>query len=171
MPPARELVMRRLALTCLICIAVVSPGFGQVPSASIREADVGRRGKLDGVWQWMLPDTPNGLRPTQSWHATGSSPDGDIYIAGMDHVTIAALYRLKWRADKLQFVGDARSASEAVKNWMPGETAQKFHTRPLWHRAKSSLRPWTARPWTTDTSLDVASTGMPTIPPRTILQT
>ena len=54
----------------------------------------------------------------------------------MDHATNAALYRLKWRVGKLRFVGDARSASEAVKNWRPGETAQKFHTRPLWHRGK-----------------------------------
>jgi hypothetical protein len=57
-------------------------------------------------------------------------------IAGMDHATNAALYRLKWRVGKLQFVGDSRSASEAVKNWRPSETAQKFHTRPLWHRGK-----------------------------------
>jgi hypothetical protein len=41
----------------------------------------------------------------------------------MDHVANAALYRLKWRVGKLQFVGDARSASEAVKNWMPGAMA------------------------------------------------
>jgi hypothetical protein len=135
--PTRELAMRRFALVCLICVAVVSlgsGGFSQSPFSSIREAEVGRRGKLDGVWLWTLPDTPNGLRPTQSWHATGSSPDGDIYIAGMDHVTNAALYRLKWQVGKLQLVGDARSVSETVRNWMPGETAQKFHTRPLWHR-------------------------------------
>src|SRR3979411_1688120 len=115
--PARERVMRRLALIFLICVAVVSlgsGGFGQTPSSSIREAEVGRRGKLDGVWQWILPDTPDGLRPTQSWHATGSSPDGDIYIAGMEHITNTALYRLNWRLGKLQFVGDARSASGAV---------------------------------------------------------
>jgi hypothetical protein len=130
--------MRRLALICLTCVAVVSlsGSFGQIASSSITESETGRPGKLDGVWQWTLPDTPNGLRPTQSWHATASSPDGDIYVAGMDHVTNAALYRLKWREGRLQFVGDARSASEAVKNWMPGETAQKFHTRPLWHRGR-----------------------------------
>jgi hypothetical protein len=131
--------MRQLALICLGCVSVVilgSDGFGQIPSSSTREAEVGRPGKLDGVWQWTLPDTPDGLHPSHSWHATGSSPDGDIYVAGMDHATNAALYRLNWREGKLQFVGDARSASEAAKNWMPGETAQKFHTRPLWHRGK-----------------------------------
>ena len=131
--------MRRLVLICLVNLTIVnlgSGGFGQVPSSPTADAGLGRRGKLDGVWQWTLPDTPNGLRPTQSWHATGSSPNGDIYVAGMDHVTNAALYRLEWRVGRLQFVGDARSASEAVQNWMPGETAQKFHTRPLWHRGK-----------------------------------
>ena len=94
------------------------------------------RARLTGVWLWTLPDTPNGLRPTQSWHAIGSSPNGDIYVAGMDHKTNAALYRLDGRTGDLRLVGDARSASEAVGNWKPGETAQKFHTRPLWHRGK-----------------------------------
>jgi hypothetical protein len=131
--------MRRLALVCCIGIAVVgigSNGLGFVFSSSTEKVEIGRRGKLDGVWLWTLPDTPNGLRPTQSWHATGSSPEGDIYIAGMDHITNAALYRLKRQTGELRFVGDARAASEAVKNWMPGETAQKFHTRPLWHNGK-----------------------------------
>jgi hypothetical protein len=39
-----------------------------------------------------VADTPNGLHPTQSWHATASAPDGGIYVAGMDHRTNAALY-------------------------------------------------------------------------------
>ena len=131
--------MRHLALMCLVNVAILGLGataFGQVSSFSTSEAELGRPGRLDGVWQWTLPDTPNGLRPTQSWHATASSPDGDIYVAGMDHVSNAALYRLKWREGALWFVGDARSASEAMANWLPGETAQKFHTRPLWHRGK-----------------------------------
>jgi hypothetical protein len=135
----RELrFMRWLALICLaLAVAGLDGGaFGQMLSVAKAEVELGRPGKLDGVWLWTLPDTPNGLRPSQSWHATASSPDGDIYVAGMDHVTNAALYRLKWRAGQLQFVGDARSASEAARNWMPGETAQKFHTRPLWHNGK-----------------------------------
>ena len=119
--------MHRFALICLLCVAfagAASHGFGQ-SSSSVGEGKtaVGRPGKLDGVWLWTLPDTPNGLQPSQSWHATASSPDGDIYIGGMDHATNAALYRLKWQTGELQFVGDARSASEAAKNWMPGETA------------------------------------------------
>jgi hypothetical protein len=132
-------VMLRLFLTCIFTVAVGSLGsslMGQNPSPAENEVGIGRPGRLDGVWEWTLPDTPNGLRPTQSWHATASSPDGDIYVGGMDHVTNAALYRLHWRESKLQLVGDARSASEAVANWLPGETAQKFHTRPLWHNGK-----------------------------------
>jgi hypothetical protein len=95
---------------------------------------LGWPGGLDGLWHWRLPDTPNGLRPSQSWHATGSAPDGSIYVGGMDHVTNSALYGLKPEDGALRLLGDARSASEAVGNWRPGETAQKFHTRPLWHR-------------------------------------
>ena len=87
-------------------------------------------------WHWRLPDAPDGLKPMESWHATGSAPDGDVYIAGMDHVTNTALYRLDSKTGMLRYVGDARSASEAAHNWLPGETAQKFHTRPLWHRGK-----------------------------------
>jgi len=51
----------------------------------------------------------------------------------MDHVSNAALYRFRPVTSSLEYVGDARSASEAANNWLPGETAQKFHTRPLWH--------------------------------------
>lgn len=89
-------------------------------------------GRLSAAAQhWRLPDAPNGLKPSQSWAMAGA-PDGDIYVAGMDHATDAALYGLDPRTGALRFLGDARSASEAARNWRPGETAQKFHTRPLW---------------------------------------
>lgn len=123
-----------LGLAALLIIP--SPGSGQISSLSRANENMGRRGALDGVWLWTLPDTPNGLRPTQSWHATGSSPNGDIYVGGMDHQTNSALYQLNWQTGALRLVGDARSASEAANNWQPGETAQKFHTRPLWHNGK-----------------------------------
>jgi hypothetical protein len=93
-------------------------------------------GKFGATRLWQLPDTPNGLKPSQSWHATGSAPDGSIYIGGMDHITNAALYRLEPSKGALRYVGDARSASEAVGNWAPGDTVEKFHTRPLWHQGK-----------------------------------
>lgn len=101
-------------------------------SAASADDRAGWAGAVDGVWNWRLPDTPNGLRPIQSWHSTGSSPDGDIYVGGMDHATNSALYRLEARTGMLRYLGDARAASEAAGNWRPGETAEKFHTRPLW---------------------------------------
>jgi hypothetical protein len=135
----RGTAMRRLAfisLSLLTLVGLASRDAGQLSWSQAGGRNSGVSGALDGVWLWTLPDTPNGLRPSQSWHATASSPGGDVYVAGMDHRTNAALYRLDWRKGELRLVGDARSASEAVGNWKPGETAQKFHTRPLWHRGK-----------------------------------
>ena len=106
--------MRRLALIWLSFVALLgfaSQGLGQMSSSQSGDTKAGRPGALDGVWLWTLPDTPNGLRSTQSWHATASSPNGDIYVAGMDHKTNAALYRLDRRTGDLRLVGDARSAS------------------------------------------------------------
>src|SRR5260370_28446247 len=126
--------MRCLQLTCFVFASIImmpSHGFSQAASSSPLKREGGRHGALDGVWLWSLPETPNGLRPTQSWHATGSSPEGDIYVAGMDHKTNAALYRLHWREGKLQFVGDARSASEAVTSWVASETPEKLPHRPV----------------------------------------
>ena len=110
--------------------------FGAVPMLSMAAEVASVPGRLDGTWSWPLPATPNGLRPIQSWHATGSAPNGDIYVGGMDHRTNSALYRLKAGTDKFTYVGDARSASVSAGNWKPDETAEKFYTRPTWHRGK-----------------------------------
>ena len=83
-----------------------------------------------GVRTWIVPDTPNGLHPNQNWHSVAGAPNGDIYVSGMDHETNSALYRIKHGTDDLEFVGDAKTASESASNWEPGETAQKFHTHP-----------------------------------------
>jgi hypothetical protein len=116
---------------CLLALLIL--WWGLCPASHAQTADAaGWAGNIDAAWHWRLPTTPNGLKPTQSWHAIGSTPDGDIYVAGMDHATNAALYRLEPRRGTLRYVGDARSASEGANNWLPGETAQKFHTRPLW---------------------------------------
>jgi outer membrane protein assembly factor BamB len=128
--------MRFLAIVPPLLAALAATAAGHAPGQSDPASPGGWAGRLDGVWHWTLPDTDNGLRPTQSWHAVGSSPSGDIYVGGMDHATNAALYRLESREGALRVVGDARSASERARNWMPGETAQKFHTRPLWHDGK-----------------------------------
>ena len=92
------------------------------------------RGQLDGIWFWTIPTTRNGLVPTQSWSGAASAPGGDVYVAGMDHSTNSALYRL--RGGILSYVGDAKSASAAAENWRAGETAQKFHVRPVWHNGR-----------------------------------
>lgn len=126
----------RLGLALAIGAAPTTALTADEPTPPSVAGVTGRAGALDGTWLWRLPDTPNGLHPTQSWHATGSAPDGSIYVAGMDHETNAALYRIDPATGMLRNVGDARAASEAAGNWMPGERAQKFHTRPLWHRGK-----------------------------------
>jgi hypothetical protein len=102
----------------------------------VRFATFDKTGRVAGSWFWQLRQTPNGLQPYVSWHATGSTPAGDIYVGGMDHVTNAALYRLAAGTDQFVYIGDARSASKAAANWKPGETAEKFHTRPTWHNGK-----------------------------------
>jgi hypothetical protein len=126
----------RLGMVLVCCTMPVVGQAADLQGPRPEEVETGWAGTLDGTWLWRLPDTPNGLHPTQSWHATGSASDGSIYVGGMDHRTNAALYRIQTRSGTLRYVGDARSASEAAHNWLPGETAQKFHTRPLWHRGK-----------------------------------
>lgn len=117
--------LARLGLASAVVLALLIPGDAAVP---ISRAVAGR---LDGIWYWTMPATPNGLVPSQSWSGAASAPGGDVYVAGMDHTTNSALYRL--RRGVLSYVGDARSASEAEGNWQDDEVAEKFHTRPAWH--------------------------------------
>ena len=63
----------------------------------------------------------------------GSDAEGEIYISGHDHQTNSMLYRMYQHDDTLRWVGDAKSASEAANNWQAGESAEKFHTRPVHH--------------------------------------
>lgn len=83
--------------------------------------------------QFELPDTENGLTPTECWHSVGSDGYGRIFIGGMDHKTNSALYLLEPGAEVVRCIGDARDASQSAGNLMPGETFEKFHTRPLTH--------------------------------------
>ncbi len=117
-----------LLLSVTASVAVASEGAAQGVSS--------RPGAVDGSWLWLLPDTADGLRPTQSWHATGSTPSGNIFVGGMDHATNSALYRIRTAAGRLRYVGDARSASQRARNQLPGETFEKFHTRPTWFKGK-----------------------------------
>ena len=92
-----------------------------------------RSGNVNGVSVWQLPNAPNGDRPDQCWLAVGSDIEGDIYISGHDHINNSMLYRLHQSDDVVRWVGDAETSSKAVGNWQPGESAEKFHTRPLEH--------------------------------------
>ncbi len=116
-------------------------------------------GNYDGVHSWVLPymppygadpygSPPQGLSPTQSWHCTGSSPDGDIYQGGMDHTNNSSLFRLTASegdiADrKLRYVGDALTAAIMADTWYDWvsqvgkpEYFEKFHTRPFYNNGK-----------------------------------
>ena len=91
------------------------------------------------VRYWVLPTTPNGSKPVQSWSGAAGAPNGDIYVAGMNYVDNAALYRLTPAGGDaakpgltLTYVGDAKAASQAAGNWQPGEPIEKFHTQPVW---------------------------------------
>ena len=100
-------------------------------------------GSKPGLWYWTLPTTPNKLKPLQSWSGAAAAPNGDIYVAGMNHIDNAALYRLTPKGGSaskpgqtLTYVGDAKSASQAAKNWQAGEPIEKFHTQPVWQGTK-----------------------------------
>lgn len=123
----------RLAVLCLAAVPVLAAE----PSAQ-RTA-----GTKPGLWYWTLPNTPNQLKPVQSWSGAAGAPNGDIYVAGMNHVDNAALYRLSpagGDATKpgltLMHVGNAKAASQAAANYQPGEPIEKFHTQPVWQRTK-----------------------------------
>ena len=111
----------------------VSDFFNVTTSAIAIPEDQVRNGNVNGVQVWQLPNAPNGDRPDQCWLAVGSDTEGDIYISGHDHINNSMLYRLHQSDDIVRWVGDAETSSQAVGNWQPGESAEKFHTRPLEH--------------------------------------
>ncbi len=111
-----------------------SPDSSLIETATADVASVDfREGDVPGVRVWQLPDAPGGYQPDQSWLAVGSGPDGGIYISGSDHRLNSMLYRLDPETGDLTWVGDAITASTVADNWEPGETAEKFHTRPTDH--------------------------------------
>jgi hypothetical protein len=93
-------------------------------------------GSLTGVTSWVVPNTPNGLVSDQSWFSVAGAPDGNVYMTACDHLTNSALFRLTPHDGALSYLGDARSASEAANNWLPWETAEKFHVRPMWFEGR-----------------------------------
>ena len=98
--------------------------------------DTPSQGLLDGASIWQLPNSPDGDRPDQCWLAVGSDADGEIYISGHDHSQNSMMYRLFQEDQTLRYIGDARTASQAANNWQNGETAEKFHTRPIHHNGQ-----------------------------------
>ena len=110
--------------------------FNVTTSAIAIPNDQVRSGNVNGVQVWQLPNAPNGDRPDQCWLAVGSDIEGDIYISGHDHINNSMLYRLHQSDDVVRWVGDAETSSLAVGNWQPGESAEKFHTRPLEHNGR-----------------------------------
>lgn len=116
-----------------VVVLLILPGaLAMIGWSVVPQEAGGRDGDIDGVRLWTLPSTAD-VDPDQCWHSVGSDPDGNIYVSGMDHRTNSGLYQLDVAADTLRNVGDARTASQAVDNWLVGETAEKFHTRPTWH--------------------------------------
>ena len=103
------------------------------PDPLSTQADSARVGKIAGVNIWQLPNSPDGDSPDQCWLAVGSDANGEIYISGHDHRTNSMLYRMYQSDNTVRWIGDARTASEAANNWDNGETAEKFHTRPIHH--------------------------------------
>ena len=103
------------------------------PDPLSAQSDSARAGKIPGVNIWQLPNSPDGDRPDQCWLAVGSDASGEIYISGHDHQTNSMLYRMYQSDNTVRWIGDARTASEAADNWENGETAEKFHTRPIHH--------------------------------------
>jgi hypothetical protein len=118
-----------LSLPFVLFAGLVFSGFA-IPQTG------GTVGKYPWVRTWQLPNTDNGLRPHACWHSVGNAPDGEIYVGGMDHSTNSALYRIYMADDTLRYLGDAKAASQAVNNWQPNETCQKFHVRPTFHNGK-----------------------------------
>jgi hypothetical protein len=104
--------------------------FDDAPSAPARPP------VSSAVKSWVLPPTANGLVPTQCWFSIAAAPDGGVYIGASDHETNSALYRIDSATDELTIAGDARTASEAARNWLPGETAEKFHVRPIYWQGR-----------------------------------
>lgn len=98
--------------------------------------DTPHQGLIDGASIWQLPNSPDGDRPDQCWLAVGSDADGEIYISGHDHSQNSMMYRLFQEDQTLRYIGDARTASQAANNWENGETAEKFHTRPIHHNGQ-----------------------------------
>lgn len=125
-------IVRILAASIAGAAVLAGAHSAHAQSTAQREA-----GDHAGIWFWSMPDAPDGTVPKQSWSGPGPGPNGEIYVAGMDHVANSILYRLgtfgagtSQPADTLWYAGDARAASAAAGNLETDEPIEKFHTQP-----------------------------------------
>ena len=136
---------RYLRTALIVAFAIACADAGALP------AEPGQRfaGATDGVWYWVLPETPGGTRPIQSWSGAGAGPaDGEIYVAGMDHATNSALYRLRGR--RRDTPRDRRCATSATPAPPRGRSGTGCPARSP--RSSTRGRPGTARGSTSRTS-------------------
>ena len=75
----------------------------------------------------LLPEFPM----HSVWSGMGQAEDGTIYIAVSNHdeaLGNVAIFALDPGADRMRFINDIKSVSEAAGNWMSGEGQYKVHT-------------------------------------------
>lgn len=65
------------------------------------------------------------------WSGMGQTNDGTVYIAVSNHAEPGgnvAIFKFEPQRDKMTFVADLKSISEAADNWLPNENQYKVHT-------------------------------------------
>lgn len=106
-------------------------------STSVAHAADGDRvaGNHSGIWYWKLPNMATGTTPKQSWSGAGEGPNGEVYVAGMDHISNSGLYKLgstggnaSQPGNTLAYVGSGRVASASSLGY--GDLLEKYHTQP-----------------------------------------
>jgi hypothetical protein len=78
-----------------------------------------------------------GFRHHSCWSGIGASSKGNIYIAASNHYQSTdgygeygnvAIYKYDPVLEQIKLLGDLKSVSESVYNWMEGESQHKVHT-------------------------------------------
>lgn len=78
-----------------------------------------------------------GFRHNSCWSGIGASLNGNIYIAASNHYQSktgagehgnVAIYKYNPALDEISLLGDLKSVSSSVNNWMEGESQHKIHT-------------------------------------------
>jgi hypothetical protein len=114
-------IIKRYFLLFVFFFSIVNVGGQRIPW----------QGKVSGVESFELFDTVD-TEPIQNWYCVGNSPEGMIYIGGMDHKQNSILYEFNPDINELSYAGDAKSAAKAANNLEVGETFEKFHCIPTY---------------------------------------